>query len=176
MTVRSFCVLSERRTGDLLDVDVAVTCSSGTYIRALARDLGEALGVGGHVTALRRTRAGAYDLSMARTLDQLEAELSLIPLARAAADAFPSRQLTGDEARRLAARRAAARRRGARPGPGSGVRPGRHADRPGRGAGRPDPARGGVRRHVRHCRARPGVAGRPDVAGFDQGGDERPNR
>jgi tRNA pseudouridine55 synthase len=86
----------------VLDVDVAVTCSSGTYIRALARDLGEALGVGGHVTALRRTRAGSYDLTMARTLDQLEAELSLIPLAQAAADAFPSRHLTGDEAQRLA--------------------------------------------------------------------------
>jgi len=102
VTVRSFCVVSERRTGDLLDVGVTVTCSSGTYIRALARDLGEALGVGGHVSALRRTRAGSYDLSMARTLGQLEAELSLIPLARAAADAFPSRQLTGDEARLLA--------------------------------------------------------------------------
>jgi tRNA pseudouridine55 synthase len=102
VTVRSFCVLSERRAGDLLDVDVTVTCSSGTYIRALARDLGESLGVGGHVTVLRRTRAGPYDLSLARTLDQLEAELSLIPLARAAADAFPSRQLTSEEARRLA--------------------------------------------------------------------------
>ena len=102
VTVRSFCIISQRRAGDLLDVDVTVTCSSGTYIRALARDLGEALGVGGHVSALRRTRAGAYDLSMARTLGQLEAELALIPLARAAADAFPSRQLTGDEARRLA--------------------------------------------------------------------------
>jgi tRNA pseudouridine55 synthase len=102
VTVRSFCVLSERRTGDLLDVDVAVTCSSGTYIRALARDLGAALGVGGHVTVLRRTRAGGYDLSMARTLDQLEADLLLIPLARAAASAFPSRQLSGDEAGRLA--------------------------------------------------------------------------
>jgi len=102
VTVRSFCISSARRVGgDLLDVDAAVTCSSGTYIRALARDLGEALGVGGHVTVLRRTRAGAYDLGMAHTLDQLEAELSLIPLARAAADAFPSRQLTGDEARRL---------------------------------------------------------------------------
>jgi tRNA pseudouridine55 synthase len=102
VTVRSFCISSERRAGDhLLDVDATVTCSSGTYIRALARDLGEALGVGGHVTALRRTRAGAYDLGMARTLDQLEAELSLIPLAQAAADAFPSRQLTEDEARRL---------------------------------------------------------------------------
>jgi len=102
VTVRSFCILSERRAGDrLLDVDATVTCSSGTYIRALARDLGEALGVGGHVIALRRTRAGAYDLGMARTLDQLEADLSLIPLARAAADAFRSRELTGDEARRL---------------------------------------------------------------------------
>jgi tRNA pseudouridine55 synthase len=101
VTVRSFCIISERRAGDLLDVDVTVTCSSGTYIRALARDLGEALGVGGHVSMLRRTRAGAYDLSMARTLGQLEADLTLIPLARAAADAFPSRQLTGDEARRL---------------------------------------------------------------------------
>lgn len=102
VTVRSFCISSERRAGDqLLDVDATVTCSSGTYIRALARDLGEALGVGGHVTALRRTRAGPYDLGVARTLDQLEAELSLIPLARAAADAFPSRQLTEDEARRL---------------------------------------------------------------------------
>ena len=102
VTVRSFRVLAERRTGDLLTVDVAVTCSSGTYIRALARDLGEALGVGGHVTVLRRTRAGPYDLGVARTLDQLEAELALIPLARAAADAFPSRQLTSDQARRLA--------------------------------------------------------------------------
>jgi tRNA pseudouridine55 synthase len=102
VTVRSFCILSERRVDDdLLDVDATVICSSGTYIRALARDLGEALGVGGHVTVLRRTRAGAYDLGMARTLDQLETELSLIPLARAAADAFPSRQLTDDEARRL---------------------------------------------------------------------------
>ena len=84
-----------------MDVDATVTCSSGTYIRALARDLGEALGVGGHVTVLRRTRAGAYHLGMARTLDQLGAELSLIPLARAAADAFGSRQLTAGEARRL---------------------------------------------------------------------------
>jgi tRNA pseudouridine55 synthase len=102
VTVRSFCVMAERRAGaDLLDVDVAVTCSSGTYIRALARDLGEALGVGGHVTVLRRTRAGAYDLSLARDLDQLDAGEALIPLERAAADAFPSRVLTGEEARRL---------------------------------------------------------------------------
>ena len=101
VTVRAFEILAERRAGDLLDVDVAVTCSSGTYIRALARDLGEALGVGGHVTVLRRTRAGAYDLSLARGLDGLDPAQALIPLARAAADAFPSRLLTDDAARWL---------------------------------------------------------------------------
>jgi tRNA pseudouridine55 synthase len=123
VTVRSFRVLSERRAGDLLDVDVAVTCSSGTYIRALARDLGEALGVGGHVTVLRRTRAGSYDLTMARTLDQLEAELSLIPLARAAADAFPSRHLTGEEAERLAHGARLPGGTGAGPGPAAAFAP-----------------------------------------------------
>ena len=115
VTVRSFSVLAERRAGDLLDVDVAVTCSSGTYIRALARDLGEALGVGGHVTVLRRTRSGAYDLSLARGLGQLEPGEALIPLERAAADAFPSRLLTDAEARRLS--------HGGRL-PGSGAAPG----------------------------------------------------
>jgi tRNA pseudouridine55 synthase len=125
VTVTSFSVLAERRsaspdpaappTGDLLDVDVAVTCSSGTYIRALARDMGDALGVGGHVTVLRRTRAGAYDLSLARGLGQLEPGEALIPLERAAADAFPSRLLTDDEARWLS--------HGGRL-PGSGAAPG----------------------------------------------------
>ena len=123
VTVRSFRVLSERRAGDLLDVDVAVTCSSGTYIRALARDLGQALGVGGHVTLLRRTRAGSYDLAMARTLDQLEAELSLIPLAQAAAEAFPSRQLTSDEAQRLAHGARLPGGTGAGPGPAAAFAP-----------------------------------------------------
>ena len=115
VTVRSFSVLAERRAGDLLDVDVAVTCSSGTYIRALARDLGEALGVGGHVTVLRRTRAGAYGLSLAHGLDQLKPDEVLIPLERAAADAFPSRLLTDAEARWLS--------HGGRL-PGSGAAPG----------------------------------------------------
>jgi len=101
VTVRSFSVISARGTEDLLAVDVAVTCSSGTYIRSLARDLGEALGVGGHVSMLRRTRAGAYDLSLARGLDGLDPGEALIPLERAAADAFPSRALTDEEARWL---------------------------------------------------------------------------
>ena len=59
-------MLDLRPAGELLDVDVSVTCSSGTYIRALARDMGEALGVGGHLTVLRRTRVGPYDLQRGR--------------------------------------------------------------------------------------------------------------
>ena len=63
-----FDVHGIRRDGPFIDVDVEVDCSSGTYIRALARDLGDALGVGGHLTALRRTRVGGYGLDHARSL------------------------------------------------------------------------------------------------------------
>ncbi|MFJ2827026.1 tRNA pseudouridine(55) synthase TruB [Streptomyces sp. NPDC087263] len=73
----------------VLDLVVSVVCSSGTYIRALARDLGADLGVGGHLTALRRTRVGPYKLDSARTLDQLQQELTVMPVADAAAAAFP---------------------------------------------------------------------------------------
>jgi tRNA pseudouridine55 synthase len=99
VTVREFDVLGIHRAGDLVDVHVRVTCSTGTYIRALARDLGAALGVGGHLTALRRTRVGPYSVSQAHTLDRLAEQLELIPLADAAAAAFPTRSLTSDEAR-----------------------------------------------------------------------------
>jgi tRNA pseudouridine55 synthase len=99
VTVSRFAVAGFRRpTDDLVDVDVAVTCSSGTYIRALARDLGEALGVGGHLTALRRTRIGGIDVSAARTIDELEATLTVLPLADAVRSAFPARVVTGDDA------------------------------------------------------------------------------
>jgi tRNA pseudouridine55 synthase len=87
--------------GDLLDVDVEVRCSSGTYIRALARDMGDALGVGGHLTSLRRTRVGPYGLSVAHTLDELAGELTVLPLAEAAAEAFPVRHLTAEQASSL---------------------------------------------------------------------------
>jgi len=87
--------------GDLLDVDVEVRCSSGTYIRALARDMGDALGVGGHLTRLRRTRVGPYDLSAAHGLDELAERLTVLPLAEAAAAAFPVRELTAEDARSL---------------------------------------------------------------------------
>ncbi|MER7572727.1 tRNA pseudouridine(55) synthase TruB [Streptomyces sp. NPDC126514] len=73
----------------VLDLVVSVVCSSGTYIRALARDLGAGLGVGGHLTALRRTRVGPYKLDGAKTLDQLQEELTVLPLAEAATAAFP---------------------------------------------------------------------------------------
>ena len=89
-----------------LDVDVTVVCSSGTYVRALARDLGDALDVGGHLTVLRRTRVGGYGLAMARTLDELAAldddvPLDVLSLADAARATFPVRDLTPDEARDL---------------------------------------------------------------------------
>ena len=102
VTVYEFTVTAVRRDGDLLDVDATVRCSSGTYIRALARDLGAALGTGGHLTRLRRTRVGGYRIEDARTLEQLAGRFDVLPLAAAAAAAFPSRALTEDEARRLA--------------------------------------------------------------------------
>jgi tRNA pseudouridine55 synthase len=85
----------------VVDLDVVVECSSGTYVRALARDLGERLGVGGHLTALRRTRVGPYGLDVARTLEELTEQFTLLPLADAARVAFPARELTAEEARRL---------------------------------------------------------------------------
>jgi tRNA pseudouridine55 synthase len=101
VTVRALTILGVRRPGDVVDVEVTVTCSSGTYIRALARDLGASLGVGGHLTALRRTRVGPYQIAAARTLEQLADSLQVVPLADAASSAFPRRDLTEDEARRV---------------------------------------------------------------------------
>lgn len=102
VTVYEFAVTAMRRDGNVLDVDATVRCSSGTYIRALARDLGVALGTGGHLTRLRRTRVGGYGLESARTLEQLADRFEVLPLAQAASAAFPRRNLTEDEARRLA--------------------------------------------------------------------------
>jgi tRNA pseudouridine55 synthase len=79
-----------------LDVTLSVRCSSGTYIRAIARDLGARLGVGGHLTALRRTAVGPFDLAAARTLDQLGEEFAMVPIADAARAGFAAREL--DEA------------------------------------------------------------------------------
>ncbi|OMC35513.1 tRNA pseudouridine(55) synthase TruB [Mycobacterium sp. GA-1841] len=96
-----FDVLAVRRADDsegFVDVDVDVDCSSGTYIRALARDVGGALGVGGHLTALRRTKVGRYGLDEARTLDDLAEQARLsYSLDEACLLGFPRRDLTADE-------------------------------------------------------------------------------
>ncbi|NUU25566.1 MAG: tRNA pseudouridine(55) synthase TruB [Streptomycetaceae bacterium] len=103
VTVSRFDVHDVRHLDEgLIDVDATVTCSSGTYIRALARDLGADLGVGGHLTMLRRTAVGPYTLDAARTLEQLEESLAVLPIADAAAAAFPRRDVTADEARLVA--------------------------------------------------------------------------
>jgi tRNA pseudouridine55 synthase len=82
----------------LPDVRISVRCSSGTYIRAIARDLGAALGVGGHLTALRRTAVGPFDLAVARTLDQLADDFSVLPIADAARMTFASVDLDDEQA------------------------------------------------------------------------------
>ena len=88
-----------RRDGD--DLEVTVTCSTGTYVRALARDLGQALGVGAHLTALCRTRVGRFGLDQARTLDALEADFSAVSLAAAVDGAFARVTVSEEEARRI---------------------------------------------------------------------------
>ena len=92
VTVSRLDVLDVRRPEvdgpAVVDLDVTVVCSSGTYVRAIARDLGDALGVGGHLTALRRTRVGTFGLDLARDLEDLEADPSVLPMADAIATAF----------------------------------------------------------------------------------------
>lgn len=118
VTVMRFQVLAVRRPGDtgpdgsvvpdgVLDLDVEVDVSSGTYVRALARDLGRSLGVGGHLTALRRTRVGGLTLEHAVGLEALDPETGpgptayLVDLAAAARSALPARELDEAQARAL---------------------------------------------------------------------------
>ncbi len=104
VTVSRLDVLDIRRLDGVIDVDVDVTCSSGTYIRAIARDLGAALGVGGHLTALRRTAVGGFTLDQAATLDALAERVEAggdplsLTLDEAAARFFPRRDADDDEA------------------------------------------------------------------------------
>ena len=100
VTVSRFDVRARRSSSESLDLDVAVDCTSGTYIRALARDLGEALGVGGHLTALRRTRIGPFEVDQATAVDAIGPDGLLTPAAVATAvlGALP---VSGDEARDL---------------------------------------------------------------------------
>jgi tRNA pseudouridine55 synthase len=94
-----FETLAVRRHDQLVDVDVEVDCSSGTYIRALARDLGDTLAVGGHLTALRRTRVGRFGLDHARSLDELAERPRLnFTLDETCLMLFPRRELSVQEA------------------------------------------------------------------------------
>lgn len=105
VTVFRFDVAAVRPAGDgdCVDVEAEVDCSSGTYIRALARDLGAALGVGGHLVALRRTRVGGFGLNEARTLDELAAAdpVPLLALPDAVQRTMPARRITDAEAQAL---------------------------------------------------------------------------
>ena len=94
--IYSFELLSSNRVSGLLDVAVRVECSSGTYIRALARDLGNLLGVGGHITTLRRTKVGHFDVSRANSIEEI-GELRLTELADAAKQLFPVIELADSE-------------------------------------------------------------------------------
>jgi tRNA pseudouridine55 synthase len=103
VTISAFEVLAVRRTATAIDVDARIDCSSGTYIRALARDLGTALGIGGHLTALRRTRVGPFDVADAVSLDTLAehgASLLASP-AEVAARLFPVLEVDAAQARDL---------------------------------------------------------------------------
>lgn len=101
VTIHSLEVSAVRREGEFLDVDLSVRCSSGTYIRAIARDLGEALGVGGHLTALRRTSVGTVGLDEATPLADMQAagRVTLMTMPEAAQRFFPTVQVDVDAAR-----------------------------------------------------------------------------
>ena len=97
VTVSRFTRSAIRRERGWIDIDVQVECTTGTYVRALARDLGRNLGVGAHLTMLRRTRIGAFRVAEAAGLDSL-ARSSLIPIAEAARACFPSIELSESDA------------------------------------------------------------------------------
>ena len=100
VTVSRFDVRDTRRAETTIDLDVVVDCTSGTYIRALARDLGDALGVGGHLTALRRTRIGPFEVADAVAVDDIAAD-ALVPQAQVAARVLGAFPVSADEARDL---------------------------------------------------------------------------
>jgi tRNA pseudouridine55 synthase len=102
VTVQGFDVQAIRRGSDFIDLDVVVNCSTGTYVRALARDLGAVLGVGGHLTALRRSRVGSWSqdevVSLQAFTDSADPAAHLMGLDAVAARAFRTREVTNAEA------------------------------------------------------------------------------
>ncbi len=98
VTVHRFDLLDSRIEGDFLDLEVEVDCSPGTYIRALARDMGRELGCGGHLTRLRRTAVGPYGIDRAVRIDTDEPVVNLISIDDVARENFPAVQLEPDRA------------------------------------------------------------------------------
>ena len=103
VTISAFEVLAVRRTAMAIEVDARIDCSSGTYIRALARDLGAGLGIGGHLTALRRTRVGPFDVADAVSLESLaeQGPSLLASPVDVAAQLFPVLEVDAAQARDL---------------------------------------------------------------------------
>ena len=136
--------------GGAVDVDVHVVCSSGTYVRALARDLGAALGVGGHLTVLRRTRVGPYGLDVAHTLEALAEDVVLLPIEDCGAGSVRGAgRRRGGRGRHLARWAAAGHRRRRS---GRGVRPRRRVPRARRGPRRRHEGARGLRLTVQSMR------------------------
>lgn len=107
VTIMRFDVQSIRRVEDggnpYIDIEASVACSSGTYIRSLARDMGNALGVGGHLISLRRTEVGPFTLADARGLDELaDSPVLSLSLDEALARSYPVLKISADEAAALA--------------------------------------------------------------------------
>jgi tRNA pseudouridine55 synthase len=98
VTISQLDVLDIRRLENGIEVDIEVTCSAGTFIRAIARDCGDALGVGGHLNSLRRSRVAGFGLDQAVSLEQLKSgEFSTLDLADVARATFPVREIALDE-------------------------------------------------------------------------------
>ena len=98
VTISALNVISISRLENAIEIHIEVTCSAGTFIRAIARDLGTALGVGGHLNSLRRTRVAGFTLADAVTLDQLKSgDFSTLDLTQVARTTFAEREIALDE-------------------------------------------------------------------------------
>lgn len=98
VTISRLELLGEvRRDENYIDVDVIVDCSSGTYIRAIARDVGNALGIGGHLTSLRRTRIGNFDVEKAISLESFEGSLPILRSVDAARGILPIMEIDAEQ-------------------------------------------------------------------------------
>ena len=107
VTISQLDIKSIRRLSDSIEIDIEVTCSAGTFIRAIARDCGDALGVGGHLNSLRRTRVAGFALDKSISLASLKAgEFATLPLVDVARTIFPARELALDEVNELSFGRA----------------------------------------------------------------------